>query len=225
MVQAQMFSVESKGAQPNNAWNQSLYLSGSWVDFTYTGGGDAQYAGNYEFNSPTIGLRYEIPGLDIYMNVGGGLTGMDEHSYVNVGAQLYQPFRLVGGGKFQLYAPLQLHSDFTRVVSERQLSGVDQFQQSMIAPGGGLMYGIEISDRIDYTGVGIAEYGFSFSAGNTFTGQVLGIQAQQRLSIANIFGAVGLALGYDLQFRRYNVEIDQYDYNLMSHHLYLGVNF
>jgi hypothetical protein len=223
--QAQMFSVDSKSGQQVNSFTQSIYATGTIIDFRYTGSDDAQFAEKYDFAGSAIGLRYEIQGLDLYLNVGGGLTGLDEHSYVNVGAQLYQPFRIVSANSFRLYIPLMLHSDFTRVVSEQQQSGGDQFQQSMLAPGGGLMYGVSFSDRVQYTGVALTEYGFSFSAGNTFTGQVFGLQGQQRINIADVFGSVGLSLGYDFQFRRYNVEIDRYDYNQWSHHVYLGVNF
>jgi hypothetical protein len=224
-VQAQMFSVESKKKSQPTRWNQSVYVTVAPLDFSYQGADDVQFAGDYELNGITVGLRYEIPGFDIYLNLGGGLTGMNNHSLVNVGAQLYQPFRLVNTKVFDLYAPLQLHTDFTRVVADNQRSGADQFQQSMLAPGAGLIYDVKFGDRVSYLGSGVAEYGYSFAAGNTFVGQVFGVQVQQRLTISNVFGSVGLSFGYDLNYRRYDVEIDRYDYNLLSHNISVGISF
>jgi hypothetical protein len=195
------------------------------TEFRYQGPDDAEFSNSYTFDGPVVGVRYEIPGFDIYVNLGGGVTGLDDRSFVNVGAQLYQPFRLINTKHFDLYGPLQLHTDFTRVTNNEREFGLDQFQQSMLAPGAGLLYSITFSDNVGYLGGGIAEYGYSFSAGNTFVGQLLGLQTQHRLTIDDVFGTLGLSFGYDLNFRRYDVEIDRYDYNLLSHHFYLGISF
>lgn len=221
---AQMFSVESNDTRTHIPLNNGAIGIGL-VDFNYIGSDTAENSGVFEFDSPTIVLTYETRGLDLYMEFANALTGLENQNYYNIGGKIHRAFQMIRKKRFGVSIPVHLHTDFTRVITEGFRGNIDQFQQSAIMLGTGLMIDVRPFSNIRLHTNGHAGYGYSLSAGSAFFGKALNIRAQQRVFIDNVFGELGLSFGYDFNFKQYNVENDYYDYNLQSHNFVVGLTF
>lgn len=167
-------------------------------------------------------LRFENPGIDMYMGVAGKLTGMDDHSYLNIGANLFNDFVITGTERFWLMLPLQIRTSILR----SQPSGAEtRFQMSSFQGGAGLGVRAKLSDHINFSTQVIPSYGFSFSQGQFFGGRQFTLEGSVRLYIDNLIGERGLVFGYDYEKRSYDIDADLYDYDFSSHSITLGITF
>lgn len=222
---AQMFSVgEASSPQERIAFSYTS-LSAGWefADFTHTGNTSAVSTNNrFDFQDGVFRVLFETPGLNMYLGLAGGLTGMDSHNYLNIGAQLYNNFNLTRSDRFWLYLPLQINTDLKR--SEQD--GADRsFQQSAFQVGTGLGMKSNLNDTFKFQMSLLPNYGFSFSQGNFFGGSIFSLNGKARLYIENIFPEKALTLGYDYNFRSYDIDGEIFDYDFSGHTFSLGITF
>ncbi|MEX2585207.1 MAG: hypothetical protein WD315_02360 [Balneolaceae bacterium] len=199
----------------------SLTVGWEIAEFVYTG--DDNVSDRSDFDDGIFRVRFENPGLDMYLGLAGGLTGMENQTYLNVGAILYNDFILsrMSDSSF-LLLPLQINTDLTR--SQRSNTG-QQFQQSAFMFGAGLGFSTKISNSIHMLVKGVPNYGFSFSQGSLFGGSVFKLQGKSRLFIQNLFSERSLVLGYDYHFSKYDVDGEIFDYDFNGHSVTVGITF
>jgi hypothetical protein len=220
---AQMFSVGDPEPTQTRAPGTYTVFSLGWeiASFTYTGS-TASEQDQLNFDENLIRFSLETPGLDLNISLGGGLTGMNDHSYTNLNARLYNQATLLRRESFLLQIPLQITTDLKRVRKE----GTDfEFQQSSLSIGTGVASALRISERLDFAIKATPNYGFSFSQGNLFGGNVFQFDGKAKLHIRNLIKSNALSIGYHFDYRSYNIEGDLNDYDFTSHSITLGIGF
>jgi hypothetical protein len=220
---AQMFSVQEQTPRERATLSYtSLSLGWEVGEFTFTGDQDQADLDRYDFSDGILKVTFENPGIDFYLGLAGGLTGMENRSFVNIGAVLYNNFVLTNSENFWLILPLQINTDLTRV----QNDGANrQFQQSAFQVGAGLAVTTRISENLRSTIRIVPGYGFSNSQGAFFGGTIFSAEGKARIIFDNVFGERGLIFGYDFRHRSYNIEPDLYNYDFNGHTFSIGITF
>lgn len=223
-VNAQMFSVgDAEERAPENLKNYTIFgIALETADFTFTGEG-LEDRNRADFNSNIIRFRLINPGLNITVGIGGKFTGMDNTSYFNAGALLYNDLPIiVNRPRIRVGLPIQISTDMKQVQSN---SGDREFQQSSFLFGTGTFAQIKMGSRVDFSIKATPNYGFSFSQGSLFGGSLFRIMGNTRFDIAEVFGQNALSIGYDYDYRVYDIEGNLDDYNYSSHSLTIGLGF
>jgi hypothetical protein len=220
---AQMFSVEDRSPRERALFTYSS-LSIGWeiADFSYTGDPDEAGIDRFDFNDGIITLIFENPGIDFYLGLGGGLTGMDNHTIVNIGAALYNDFILHRSENFWIQLPLQINTDLKRVQSN---TASRQFQQSSFQVGAGLGLRNRFTDSMRSVIKVLPAYGFSNSQGAFFGGTVFSFYGKARFIIDDVFGNTGLIFGYDFRLKSYNIDNEIFNYDFNGHTISAGITF
>lgn len=222
-VQAQMFSIG--GNEPDRREGIEIFsmIGASWeiADFSYAGEGATERE-RLDFSDNILRFRFESQGLDLSLGFGGSLTGMDNTSYVNVSGRLFNSFLLKRSDSFLLLLPLQISSDLMQV---RQNRSDAEFLQSSLALGTGISTIFKLSDRISFNIKGTPNYGFSFSQGSLFGGNLFRFNGKGLIFIDDVFGSNALSLGYHFDYRKYRIEGNLNDYDYTSHSITVGFAF
>lgn len=223
LSQAQMFSVgESEDRQPLRLQTYSTIGVGiEFADFNFTGS-DVPISDRAAFDGSIFRVRFENPGLDISAGFGGSLTGIDDYSYVNISALLYNDFPLIRSEQFIFALPLQIGTDLKSVQIDRSNNN---FQQSSFTIGTGASLRYQINRRVGTSLRATPNIGFSFSQGNLFGGRLFRGTTAARFYFNEVFGSAALVFGYDFDYRDYNIEGTQNDYEYLSHAITIGLAF
>ncbi|MGK7371526.1 MAG: hypothetical protein ACNS64_15040 [Candidatus Halalkalibacterium sp. M3_1C_030] len=221
-----MFSV---GSEPGriDVPRTAVYLGWEPADFDYTGGTLAITGteGRFSFSGSLLRLRLETPALHFFLATGGQMTGIDDVSYFDAGVQAGYSFSIIRNKQLSVQIPFQLVSSLTSVNADEGIPNAPQFRQGALAAGLGGFIGVRPSERIRLQAAFIPHYGFSFATGGTFGGSLGKLDGKFRLFLDRIFGETGLSLGYNYKFNRYDVDENEFDYDLASHSILVGVTF
>lgn len=220
---AQMFSVGDPDPVQTRAPGIYSIFSAGWEmgSFTYKGE-TASTVDQLDFNSNILRLGLESPGIDLNVSLGGNITGMNDHSYVNLNARLKNQATLIRRERLRLFLPLQITTDLKRV---RKNDTDFEFQQSSLAIGTGIGSAVRLAENLDFTIRATPNYGFSFSQGNLFGGNIFHFDGNSKIIIRNLIGSNALSIGYHFDYRSYNIEGDLSDYDYSSHSLSIGYVF
>ena len=225
-ARAQMFSV---GGEPGriDIPSTAIYLGLEPADFDYTGGAlDVPgNEGRFSFSGSLLRLRLETPALQFFLATGGQLTGLDDVSYFDAGVQAGYSFSIVRNKQFTVQVPFQVVSSLTSVNTDETIPNAPQFRQGALAAGLGGFISARPSERVRIQAGFIPHYGFSFATGGTFGGSLAKLDGRFRLFLDRIFGDTGLSLGYNYKFNRYDVDENEFDYDLSSHSILVGITF
>ena len=220
---AQMFSIQESQEERQQRLGAITVIGLSWeaADFEYSGDSQENFQ-RLDFNDNLVRLRINSPGLDISLGVGGSFTGMNDHSYLNVNGRIFNNINIVRRENFLLSLPIQLTTDLKRV----RLNNLDNdFQQSSLTFGSGISSDLKLSDKFSFKVHATPNYGFSFSQGNFFGGNLFRFDGRTTLFVHDLFGSRSLAIGYDFDYRSYNIDGDLFDYDYTSHSITLGIGF
>lgn len=218
-----MFSVGDTEERANTRLDLYSTLGVTWeiAEFEYQKD-DLPPAQRADFQNSIIRLRFENPGLNISAGFGGSYTGMDDRSYLNVNAMLYNDIALIRSERFILGLPIQITTDLTSVALQRQGDG---FQQSSLVFGTGASMQYRVSERVQMSLRATPNYGFSFSQGAFFGGSLFTTKGVARLFFDEVFGSNTLVIGYDFDFKDYNIDEGQNNYQYLSHSFTVGIAF
>lgn len=221
--QAQMFSIGDDKPDRREGLNFYTMVGASWelADFSYQGEGASDLQ-RLDFSDSVIRLRLDSPGLDLSFAFGGSLTGMDETSFLNVNGRLYNGFPVARSQNFLLMIPLQITSDLKQV---RRNQSDAEFLQSSLAIGSGLSTMFNLGDAASINLKTTPNYGFSFSQGSLFGGNLFRFDGKALIHINNVFGSNALTLGYYFDYSRYRIEGNLNDYDYTSHSITIGYSF
>lgn len=223
VVQAQMFSIGDDEPRQDRGIKLFSMIGASWeiAEFTYAGEG-ASERDRLDFSDSIFRFRLESQGLDLSLGFGGSLTGMDNTSYLNLSGRLFNSFPLTRSQSFMLLVPLQISSDLKQV---RQNQSDAEFLQSSLALGSGVSTIFKLGDRISFNIKATPNYGFSFSQGSLFGGNLFRFDGKGLLFIDDLFGSNALSLGYHFDHRKYRIEGNLNDYDYTSHSVTIGYAF
>ena len=222
-VFGQMFSVgEAEDRQPLRLQSYSTFGIGlEFADFDFKGS-DLQLNERADFEGTILRLRFENPGLNISAGFGGSLTGLDSNSYVNINALLYNDFPIIRSRQFILGLPLQIGTDLKSIQIDRTNNN---FQQSSFTIGSGASVRYQVNRRVGASLRATPNIGFSFSQGNLFGGRLFRNTVAARFYFDEVFGDTSLMFGYDFDYRDYDIEGNQNDYQYLSHSATIGLAF
>lgn len=222
-LHAQMFSIGEEEPERNRnvGFYSSLGVSWEIADFEYTGSG-APLSERVDFSSSILRIRFETPGLNLGLGFGGSLTGMDETSYVNVTGRIFNDFPLIRRESFILTLPIQITTDLKSAQSNNTNA---EFQQSSLVIGSGLGTAMKLSDDIEFTLRSTPNFGFSFSQGNLFGGNLFRFDGRAQLFFNELIGNHSLSIEYHFDYRDYEIEGDLNDYSFLSHSFTIGYAF
>lgn len=222
-IHAQMFSIGDDGPDRRQGIELFSMIGASWetADFSYAGEG-ASDRERLDFSDSILRFRFESQGLDLSLGFGGSLTGMDNTSYVNVSGRLFNSFPIKRSQSFILLLPLQISSDLMQV---RQNRSDAEFLQSSLALGTGIATIFKLGERISFNIKGTPNYGFSFSQGSLFGGNLFRFDGKGLIFIDDVFGSNALSLGYHFDYRKYRIEGNLNDYDYTSHSITIGYAF
>lgn len=217
----QMFSIQESQQRPEKPLGFSTLVGFSldFASFTYTG----DLTGGFDrldFNDPILRFRINSPNLDVSLGLAGSLTGMDDLSYLNVSGRIFNRLNIKRSPTFVLSVPVQLTTDLKRV---RAGSFDTEFQQSSLVFGTGISSDIKLSDRFNFKMHATPNYGFSFAQGSFFGGNLFRFDTRAAIYINNLFGRRALAIAYDFDYRKYDIDGDIYDYDFSSHAVTIGI--
>lgn len=223
VVQAQMFSIGDDEPRQERGIDLFSMIGASWeiAEFTYAGEGASDQE-RLDFSDSIFRFRFESQGLNLSLGFGGSLTGMDNTSYLNLSGRLFNSFPLTRSPSFMLLVPLQISSDLKQV---RQNRSDAEFLQSSLALGSGVSTIVKLGNRISFNIKATPNYGFSFSQGSLFGGNLFRFDGKGLLFIDDVFGSNALSLGYHFDYRNYRIEGNLNDYDYTSHSVTIGYAF
>jgi len=223
---AQMFSVQERSIENNTTPQRKAFIGFAPAEFEFNG--DEEGLVNptrFNFDAMLIKFRYEFQTFNFFMNFGNEITGADSVSYFNFGFKFSQPLSLVNQEKFNMAVPIEFSGDFTNVSNRELTEGQGQFQQNAIDVGTGMQLVYRLSPSVRVAAKAVPNVGISFSVGNTFVGTTYGVNSGGRLYFDEVIGDFGFSLAYNYRFRRYDVDVDLFDYDLTSNNFAIGITF
>ena len=220
-VSAQMFSVDEPPLQlgPPSAFFRVGFAPAS---FAYSGPSFVdEQPEELEFENGLLYLALESAGLSASLAVGNGLLGMDDQSFFNLDLSFLNRFMIVRRPNTFIGIPVQLKTALTSAsTSQRD----ENFYQTSFGIGGGAYANFRIAERIFFSNQFIPGYGFSNSNGGFVAGRTFYMTGQSRINILGVIGRRALSIGYDFDFRSFDIDEDLFDYDLTMHVLTIGIS-
>ncbi len=222
--QAQMFSIGEERRQfdmPQSA----VYIGLEPVSVDYFGDDTSAGAGSFEFDGTLIRLRYETPGINLFLATGGSITGIENHTYFDVGGNLGTVLPLYVSEGLIIQIPLELKSIFTTMTNSQFVGTTSGFRFGSLMGGLGARMMVRLRDDIRFEISSVPNFGVTFASGGFFGGSMSILSGSGRFYIDRLFGDVGLSFGYDYNYKKYNVDESLFDYKINAHSLQVGLTF
>lgn len=223
-VQAQMFSVGEDRTQFNIP-QSALYVGLEPVSVDYYGNDTSAEAGGFEFDGSLIRLRYETPGLNLFLATGGSITGIENQSYFDIGGKIDYGLPLYVSKGMIIQIPLELKSIYSTMTNSQFVGTTTGFRFGSLLGGLGARMMVRIQDDVRFEVSGIPSYGVTFASGGFFGGSLGILSGSGRFYLDRLFGDAGLSLGYDYNYKNYNVDEPLYDYRIRAHSIQIGITF
>lgn len=219
---AQMFSVgdeESRSTNPFSSYARGgIYL----VDFSYTGDPASVSENNrLTFNGTVAHLGYESNSFNLGLGIGGELSGLENRNYFHLDLDFTNPFYLIRKERFVAGIPIKLR---TKAISVQSDQVQDEFRQTDLSAGAGLIIRLNVPEKIGITTQFIPSIGFSTSNGGFLGGNIFSLAGKARINFYDLLFGKNISLGYDYIHDSYDIDGDQYDYDVNGHLITLGVS-
>ncbi|MBO6622122.1 MAG: hypothetical protein JJ892_14420 [Balneola sp.] len=218
---AQMFSVGGDSGQQARSSSNYFRIGYSPVTFEYDGNTSNPTQDRLDFESPALTFFFETPAISASLSFVNGLTGAEDERYLNLSIDYLNRLSFVKSRTFEFGIPFGLNSNLVNVQNEQMN---DDFSQTVFAFGLGGFAAVRVPDKISFALEGIPSYGFSNSRGGLFGGSNKSLLFRARLNFLNIISERNLSLGYDYKFSSYDLDADEFDYDLTYHRITLGIS-
>ncbi len=217
---AQMFSVgESSG--PATISNSYLKIGLAPTAFDYDGESNDPGTSLLELENNAFFIGFESPGVELNLTLANQLSGLENKSFFDLNFTLSNRFYLINKRNVRAGIPLQLHSSITSV-NNNQIE--ENFNQANFAIGGGGFLNIRIGEKLTFNNEATPGYGFSNSSGGFLGGSMYYLKTKSRLTFIGLIGGRSIGLGYDYNFRSFDIDDDFYDFDLTSHTITLAIS-
>ncbi|SMO37760.1 hypothetical protein [Fodinibius sediminis] len=223
-LRAQMFSVEEERPQFRQPGTE-LYVGFEPTSVSYQGNLQAEGAGQFNYDDPLIRLGYSSRSLNLYMGVGGKLTGSDRVAYFDIGGNLNFGLQLYRSRKVLLKIPVRISSRLTNITTDETAFNLDRFRFGSLTAGAGLQVNARPATDFRIQAGAVPSYGFTFASGGLFGGSLGSIALESKIFFDRLWNSIGLSAGYKYDLRDYRVEEQKYDYRIQGHSIQLGVTF
>ena len=220
-VHAQMFSVGGESEQQQRSSSNYFRAGFSPVIFEYAGDNTDPNQERLNFESPALTFFFENPALSASLSFINGLTGAENERYLNLSIDYLNRFSFVRSWSFQFGIPFGLSSNLVNVQNEEL---TDDFSQTVLALGVGAFVVARVPDKLSFSIEGLPSYGFSNSRGGLFGGSNKSLLFRTRLDFLNFISDRSLSLGYDFKISSYDLDEDEFDYDLTYHRVTLGIS-
>lgn len=231
-AQAQMFSYGGTMRRPVQALSFVTYF----VDFEYNG--EAEPENLLDFSDPAYGVMYNRPSFaaSIVWGKPARVGGEGSNSLVDATVTLWGTlYRSRGSSAQQFGIPIVIHSGFRSVDPEFSTSTNDRFNYTNLGIGAGAAFHSELASKIWLELRAWPVIAMTFRSFEGFAGSSFLVDTDAQLHLVELFGSVGLSLGYGFRFQDWNndetglpggvLRADQFDYKSSQHMLRAGVNF
>lgn len=224
LLAAQMFSVQGV-EKKQAATNTYLRLGSGFNDFVFKGDPAVVPEVNrldFEHNSINAMIENSEVGFELSASLAGRLTGLKDITLFTLSAAYMSDIVSYRQDNLSLSVPVKLGLDIAGV---NGTTTQDKFSQSVMSAGvGGKVY-FKIKNKLEFVNQFIPGYGFSSSRGGFFGGSAAYLNGKSRINFLNLFGNHSLSLGYDFKKIFFDIDGDNYDYNLATHLLSIGISF
>jgi hypothetical protein len=219
-LSAQMFTVQEETG-PVRVPDSFIRAGVSPSNFVYTGGETGVNSPTeLQFTHPAAYVAFESAGLNVSFKLANQLVGLSNVRYMDIDLTLGNQLTFIRKRRFQAGIPVDLNTSFTNVDNDR----VDEvFNQVNFAVGGGAFFKGRVGKRVSLSTEFTPGYGFSNSNGGFVGGTIFFLKGNARVNIARVFGNRGLSLGYDFDYRSFDIQDQSFDFDLTSHTLTIGV--
>jgi hypothetical protein len=217
-----MFSVGDEAERRANPFAPYLRVGIAPLEFTYTGDPSALPNNSSLAFSGTVGhVAFESGGFNLGVSLGNDFTGLDNRKYFDLNLSFTNPFYIIRRPNFGAGIPIQLNTKITNVRSDN-IS--DEFSQTNLSAGAGAVAQYIAPDKFGITAQFIPSVGFSTASGGLIGGNVFSMKGKARINFYNLIFSKNISLGYDYIYDSYNIDGDEYDYDISGHALTLGIS-
>lgn len=215
-----MFSVGDDDGFRTNPFAPYIRAGIKMVNFDYQGG-QATAAGSLSLSGTAAHITFESGGFNLNASLANQLLGMEDQDYFGLELNFTNPIYLLRNSNYLVGIPIQLNSKITSV---RNDAASYDFSQTNLSAGLGAVVQLHFPQKLGATIQFIPQYGFSSSSGGFIGGNVFSLSGKARLNFYNLIFGKNLSLGYDYSFDSYDIDEEQYDYDLTGHTLTLGIS-
>lgn len=218
----QMFSVNDEIEQRSNPFAPYVRVGIQPIDFTFTGDPSALPSSqSLAFSGTAAHIAFESGGFNLGVSLGNDFTSLNDRNYFDLNLSFTNPFYFIRKPNFGLGVPVQLGSKITNVRSD---DIGEEFSQTNLHAGAGGIAQLHFPDKFGVTAQFIPSFGFSTASGGLIGGNVFSMRGKARLNFYNLIFGRNVSLGYDYIYDSYNIDGEEYDYNLAGHLLTLGIS-
>lgn len=225
LIQGQMFSVEdqSQNQRQNVFQNSYLRIGAGPASFKFTGSLlNSVGTENLEFDNTALNLIYESTDVSLSILLANKLMGLEDVGFFDLGFALTNGLQIVRRSRINAGIPIQFYSSITSVNNEKSQ---ENFNQVNLAAGAGAFLNLRVTPKITFTNRFIPGYGFSNSSGGFLGGSMFYATGKSRLNFNELLLGRGLSIGYDFNYRSFDIDDEFYDFDLKSHLITIGVSF
>ncbi len=217
---------------------QSLSVGYLLIDFEFDG--DERPLFVFDFVEPAYGLVYSRPHFLVTFALGDQSADGEGHEalrLLDVSFTTWGELRLAGmsAGRSRAYIPIALFSNHRRVSPQGSASSLlDAFNVTVLGLGAGLGLESVLGETVLFEARANPILGFATSSLTDAFGSAYLIDADAQLHLAQLFGAVGLSLGYSFRLQVWNVNTSNlfpdatdelFDYKGRYHLFRVGINW
>ena len=217
---------------------QSLSVGYTLIDFEFDG--DEAPLFLFDFNQPAYGLVYTRPHFLVTFALGDQSAddeGRENLRLLDLSLTTWGELGLGGmsTGRSRAYIPIVLFSNYRRISPQDAGSTLlDAFNVTVFGLGLGLGLESVLGEKMVFEARANPGIGFATSSLTDAFGSTYLIDADAQLHLAQLFGAVGLSLGYSFRCQVWNVNTSNlfpdaadefFDYKGRQHLFRVGVNW
>lgn len=223
-LQAQMFSVQPE-RDVVSAPPLAITYGFAFTDFIYRGpAAGAGQVNDYSFSEPLSRIQIELDGFRAHALYGRAL-GANQNVYSQFGAEIRNGILLVPGRQLQLILPVRLSTDYVVIRNSRLTNTNDEFRQNTVGAHSGLDLRVRLGPKARFTTAAGIGYAFSVTGFGLSGGSATDWSVSNRLFFDRLVNDYGLAIGFDLNNRRYNLDDPVFNYLVTQQVIVVGITF
>lgn len=217
-----MFSVNEEGSNRANPFAPYLRGGIQLVEFEFKGDPSVLPGGEtLAFSGNVAHAEFEAGGFNLGVSLGNDFLGLKNQNYFDLNLNFSNPFYLIRKQNFGAGIPIQLGTTLTAVRNDNINS---EFSQTNLYAGAGGIAQLYYPDKLGVTAQFIPSVGFSTASGGLIGGNVFSMKGKARINFFNLFFGRNLSLGYDYIYDSYDIDGEEYDYDLTAHLITLGIS-
>lgn len=216
-----MFSVDSDDTQSRlNPYAPYIRGGVEIVDFKYQGNPVEDL--NLSFSGLAARAAFESGAFNLGLSFGKSYTGIEDHSYFALNLNFENPFYLFRRSNIGIGIPVILSTELTSVSSDLS---PNEFTQTNLSAGAGGLVRYILPGKAGISLQFSPSVGFSTASGGFIGGNVFSLHGKARVNFYDLLFGKNVSLGYNYDYDSYNIDGEEFDYDLSGHTLTLGISF